>query len=190
MLARRVLPLHYKAAGAARSPDGQSIALGAGSYAGDQKDTVVAVSVRDGSERPLTTRRWDSVERVLWLHDGSALVLNARDGATGQSSQVWMVAQPGGETRPLTHDVGGYGSISLGVTDDGRTIATIRGELRASVWVVPEGGGDAEAHQITHGLFDGVWGLTWTPDGRVVFATTTGDEPDLAIVDAEVDRGD
>lgn len=85
------------------SPDGKTIACAArnsdveGSYF-----NVVGVSVADGSEKPLTYRRWRFVGQVAWLSDGGGLVMTAADETY---RQLWHLSYPGGEARRITNDL-------------------------------------------------------------------------------------
>jgi hypothetical protein len=45
------------------------------------------VSLKDGSERLLSTHRWALLKQVAWLHDGSGLIMVGRSQTT-DASQV------------------------------------------------------------------------------------------------------
>lgn len=74
-LAVRKAPHRFASDVAARiawSPDGKIIACAAG---GADATEVVGISVEDGSERLLTPRSWRYVGQIVWLSDGSGLVM-------------------------------------------------------------------------------------------------------------------
>jgi Tol biopolymer transport system component len=165
------------------SPDGETIACPTGNTEiapGNSMD-VVAVSVRDGTERTLTRERWGSVQQVTWLRDGSGLVMTARDQEPSRM-QVWHLSYPEGSARKLTNDSSNYLDSSL--TADSSTIAAVQEERFSNVWVAPEGDA-ARARQVTENRLDGFRGLDWTPDGRIVYSSEASGNLDIWIMDAD-----
>ncbi|MDQ3281571.1 MAG: DUF5050 domain-containing protein, partial [Acidobacteriota bacterium] len=92
--------------------------------------------------------------------------------------QVWLVEQPSGEARRLTNDLNDYNKLR--VSADSRTIAVEQQLAFHELWVSPADGSEA-AQQITHGArsLDGYYGLSWTPDGRVLFASSRSGESEI-----------
>ncbi|MFL6468123.1 MAG: winged helix-turn-helix domain-containing protein, partial [Pyrinomonadaceae bacterium] len=85
------------------SPDGTAIAASAGSVElGDSFRDVVTVNVSDGSERPLTVRKWYWISRLAWLSDGSGLIVVGNPEKSLLYSQLWMFSYPNGEVRQVT----------------------------------------------------------------------------------------
>ena len=163
------------------SPDGRSIVLGASSS--PERSTLVEVPADGGPEKRLTAREWHRVADPLWLADGSGLVFAATEPGFS-SNQLWLLSYPGGQARRITNDLNSYWDVSL--TADSNTISATQFETLSTLWTAP--GGKAElARRITSGDKDndGVSGLAWTPDGRVVFASNRGGNLDLWISDAD-----
>ncbi len=168
----------FSYSGPAWSPDGKVIASGAGSPGGM---TVVAVGVEDGAQREFTSRMWSNVETVAWLPDGSGLVLNAADRGT-RSKQIWQLSYPGGEARKITNDLNDYHKISLAA--DSATLVTVEKEIFSNIWITPTGdAGDAK--QITSSRSDARYGLSWTPNGRMVYVSDAGGNLDIWIADQD-----
>ncbi|MGH9648948.1 MAG: DPP IV N-terminal domain-containing protein, partial [Terriglobales bacterium] len=164
------------------SPDGTSIAVNAGTVAG--RETVVAVSVADGTEKPLTSHEWVFVKRLSWLSDGSGLVVEASDPDFAGRDQLWLVTHPGGGARRITNDLNSYRDAT--VSSDSTSLVTVQREQLSSIWAVPLG--DARrARQISSGTgtLDGVEGLAWMPDGRIVYTSTAGGNLDLWTMNAD-----
>ncbi|HKY43214.1 MAG TPA: protein kinase [Pyrinomonadaceae bacterium] len=170
--------------GPAWSPDGRFVASGVGSDTGGSHMTVVAYSVADGSEKPITSHKWrGDVRRLLWLKDGSGLVLPVLESANG--AQLWFISQPDGAVRRLTNDLNGYGSVSFGVSGDSKTIVTVQSKPSYQIWTTTLGESAQQAVQITHGETDGMAGLDWTPDGEIVYFTNTGETNDLLRIKSD-----
>jgi serine/threonine protein kinase/Tol biopolymer transport system component len=164
------------------SPDGQRIAaLVSNTDSSGQNDGLVEIDLATGKEKPLPGRRWGEVLDFNWLPDGSGFLLAARDKRSGPG-QLWIVAYPVGGVRRLTNDLSSYASAS--VSADGRTIAAVQENRASSLWV---GAADApdNARQVTSGRFDGMNGLEWTPDSRVVYTGYHSGNWDLFVTDAD-----
>ena len=164
------------------SPDGKVIIypLNSSDESGNSV-TLVGVQVADGSEKPISSRRWAKVDHLAWVNDGSGLVLTGRENH-GSPSQVWFLSYPGGQVHKITNDLKDYVSVSL--TADSATLVTVDSEQVSNIWIAPYDNA-RDASQITGNKFDGVEGVTWTPDGRVIYASRTGNgKLDLWKVDA------
>jgi eukaryotic-like serine/threonine-protein kinase len=163
------------------SADGKSIVL-AGSSS-PQRSTLIEVAIDGGYEKRLTAREWGYVFDPVWLADGTGLVFGAQDPGS-QSDQLWLLTYPGGEARRITNDLNSYKGVSLSA--DSKTISAVQYEDLSTLWVAP--GGKAElARQITSNdrNADGLWGLAWTPNGRIVFSSNRSGKLDLWIADAD-----
>jgi len=187
VIATRKLPRFFGFAGLTKiswSPDGESIACPAGNneFPGELKCELVAVSLKDGMEKPLTQQKWLDLRQVAWLGDGSGLVMVARDQPSS-IAQVWHLSYPEGSTRRLTNDFSDYSDIC--VTADSGSLVTIQADRLSTIWVAPDGNA-ARARQITDSRNDGLYGISWTPDGRLVFgAKVGGNNTDIWIIDAD-----
>jgi len=170
--------------GAAWAPDGKTIAVGAGSFSGSQSATIVAVPVSGGTETKFTSPNWVSVSRLLWLNDGSGLVVVAVPELVSAGTQLWYVSYPKGETRRITNDLNAYGTSSLGLTADSKTLVTVQAEKSAQLWTNTPGEDTSKAKQITNGKYDGD-SLAWTPDGRILYTAPSGEQSDIWIINVD-----
>ncbi len=170
--------------GPAWSPDGQWVACGVGTDTGGTYTTVAGYAVADGSEKPLTAEKFrGDVRRVLWLKDGSGLVTPVVESAL--VTQLWFIKQPEGTINRITNDLNGYGSVSLGVSGDGKTMVTVQSNRSYQVWAAGVATAPVQPIQITHGETDGAAGLDWTADGELVYVNQTGDTN--ALISAKAD---
>ena len=183
-LAVRKAPAYYNPYRPAWSPDGTMIAVSAGTSAGSLPETVVAVAVADGSDKPLTAHKWLAAKSLSWLSDGSGLALQATDADSAGRDQLWLVAYPSGQVRRITNDLNSYSDLTLSA--DSSALVTVQRDQLTSLWVAPEG--DARrARQTSSGIgkYDGLNGLAWTPDGRLVYVSNASGNLDLWIMNAD-----
>ena len=161
------------------SPDGKKIIVSASNNA--RQFTLSEVPLDGGPEKQLTSRAWQLVHDPIFLADGTGIVFVANDPAS-HSNQIWLMSYPGGEVRRITNDLNSYLDISL--TADSRTISATQYETSSSIWIAPRGNGD-QARRVPSAEhdYDGAYGVTWTPDGRIVFASNRGGNLDLWISD-------
>jgi len=184
MLTSRKAPLDYANQEAvAWSPDGKTIAA-AGINRDTLKGSVLLIDAATGAEATLGSHDWRSVSYLAWLPDGHSLVVNAVDAGGEASSQIWTMTYPGGEVTRVTNDLSTYSGVSLSA--DGSSFVSVRNETRTRVWAIPDSD-MTRAHEITAGagMDDGVTGLAWTPDKRVVYASSATGNTDIWIMNAD-----
>ncbi len=193
ILTTRKSPDFFSQRGPAWSPDGKLIACGLLNFSGSFYASVVGVSVEDGVERLLTAQRWSvpegrqgavsSIGRVAWLSDGGGLIVTVSKHE-GSPPQIWGLSYPQGVARKITADLNDYADVSL--TANSQSLAAVRFERLINIWIAP--GGDASlAKQVTSGSGreDGVRGLAWTPDGRILYRSIAGGHPDIWLMTAD-----
>ena len=169
------------------SPDGKTIACIYGSTELSDGSSpslgLTTIQASDGAERRVTDARWTDVRQLSWLPDGSGLVLSAAE-AELSPAQIWTLSLPTGEMRRVTNDLNTY--LGASVTADGSALVTVQTDRVPNVWVVA-GGDAARARQITtgSGKFDGFYGLSWAPDGHVVYASMAGGGWDIWLMNAD-----
>ncbi|HEV8203484.1 MAG TPA: protein kinase, partial [Pyrinomonadaceae bacterium] len=116
-------PNGFSTSGPSWSPDGKRIACGMFNASGAGYSTVVEVPTEGGEPRPIGSEKWASVGRLLWLDDGSGLIMTAQPEFSSIGTQVWFLPYSGGAARRITNDLNGYGEVSLGLTADSSTVA-------------------------------------------------------------------
>ena len=173
-------PEGFSTSGPSWSPDGKQIACGMFNGTGA---TVVNVPVEGGNPVPIGSEKWASVGRVLWLADGSSLVITAQPEFSSIGTQVWLLPYSGGAARRITNDLNGYGEVSVGLTADSGTIATIQQVNASSIWITAANEDENRAQQIVKTSLPDI--VAWTPNGKVVYASRTGENWDIWISNAD-----
>lgn len=125
------------------------------------------IDVADGAEHtiPLTGQRFELVDDVGLLPDGSGVILTAK--AQGASFfQLWELSRDG-SAKQITNDLSDH--LGLSMTGDATTLLTIQRQVLSNIWSAPKGDG-AHATQLTSGVgryFD----VAWTNDGKILYAS-------------------
>jgi Tol biopolymer transport system component len=78
--------------------------------------------------------------------------------------------------------------LSVAVSGDGRVIASVQMNITGGVWVGPANAPD-QAQQITSGRLDGRYGVTFTPDNRIIYDGNHSQNWDLFLADADGSNG-
>jgi serine/threonine protein kinase/Tol biopolymer transport system component len=174
--------------GPAWSPDDKFIATAAGTNTGGRHMYIAEINVEDGKEKPISTQRWPAIGRIAWARNGSrtgrGLIFTAAErGST--LGQIWFLPYPNGAARKITNDLNNYGDLSL--TDDSTALITAQSEAHVNVWISTTNDGPnlGRDQQITDGVgqYNGVGGVTWAPDGRVVYVSRANGSQDLWLMD-------
>ena len=184
-LAVRQGPDFFLANGPAWSPDGRIIACPAGTNTGGRQMYVAEINVSDGKQKPLSAQRWSSVGRVAWFRinagKSSGLIISATEQGSNLA-QLWHLSYPTGIARRITHDLNDYRDLSL--TDDARMVVTVQSEAHVNVWLLSNQE-TSRARRITDGVgqYNGVGGVTWLPDGKIVYISRASGSQDIWLMD-------
>jgi Tol biopolymer transport system component/DNA-binding winged helix-turn-helix (wHTH) protein len=158
--------------GTAWSPDGKTIAFSAVESKKSIRSVLWVVSVGDGSVREIYSTP-NQIGRLCWLPDGSGLLAPiGSDIYQSLRGQLWFISFPRGQARRLTNDLMNYQPDSLGLSRDGRTLVDTVQTQVSDLWIAPAGDTTKAKHFARND--HAVGGFTWTPDGRIVFASGDG----------------
>jgi Tol biopolymer transport system component/DNA-binding winged helix-turn-helix (wHTH) protein len=165
------------------SPDGKIMACPV-AIKGPKSEyqTIWGFQVADGVGRMLVADRWVTLGRIEWLADGTGLMATAADQEANPAQQVWFVPYPQGASRKVTNDLSDYHDLS--VTTDRRTLLAIQTERKANIWITPASDIN-RGTQLTFTNYDGSYGLSWTPDDRLVYTLEAQGEQNLWLTDLD-----
>lgn len=183
-LISRVLPDFLT--GAAWSPNGEVIACFAGTFGGRGGfgyKPVVLVNVKDGTERSLSEKQWWGAAGLAWLPDSSGLIVSASEKPG--PVQMWHISNPRGVVSRITNDLSDYGAPS--VMTNTSTIVAVQINKRSNIWIASLDQNNREERQLTfgNGGKDGETGLSFTPDGRLVFTSQASGNSDIWILNSD-----
>ncbi len=188
--------IYYRGSGSI-SPDGGSIAM---SIAKPGSRAYISIGILDlGSNRliEISPSNAREITKTRWLADGRSLIVTAvgnLDFSSVPQYRLWNVDLDTGDFKLVTADRSNYGEswhndsgVSLNVSQNTDLLLAVEHRHATNVWVAPSDNLSA-ARQITNGSFgkyDGLWGLDWTPDGRLIYTTSDTQSQYLATMEAD-----
>jgi TolB protein len=183
----RQRPDYFSLDGPSWSPDGSIVAVGEGGVdSSGYYMKVVGINPDDGKESAITSQRWSWLGQISWLGDGRGIVVIGWHQASPiYADQIWHVSYPGGEARRVTNDLNGYSGIS--VDRDSDSIVTTQTVRVSRICIVPDRD-ETRSVQVGSGFGDNYseyLGITWTPDGRIVYGSHASGNPDIWVMDAD-----
>ena len=183
ILVYRKPPETFTVNGCAWSPDGETLICPAGDNPLFGQQFPLAVRVADGSQTPLTKKRWNLVRPSSWLPDGSGFVMSAWD-SLDSGSQLWHVTFPGGVPTRIYSDLNDYRAASL--TADGGTLLAVQRQPQLNIHVMSLSG-EHPSRQLTFGTggSTGFEGISTLPDGSIIYSSEEGTTRDLWIMNAD-----
>ena len=183
-LAKRSVPELYAdyPAGPVWSPDGQFVLCGINNE-NQNEASVTAIRIDDRSERLIISSLQSSIAGMAWSVHQNALILTALDFTSGFPgvSKTLSLPYPTGKLWSIRQDPGMHEGLS--VTSDGNVLVTTESGLSTNVWV----GSSEDMTQIKQITFSAGRhpGLSWTPDGRIVYAELSDGPGNLRIMEKD-----
>jgi len=167
------------------SPDGALIACAGGTHQ-DGKETGVIRIFRPGDGELVSTipiePEWNFIDSIVWLADGDLMTISSNNST---EQQIFKYAFASGEWRRITNDLTNYHRLSASA--DGRVVVTVQFENFGNLWMLPATGDKLQARQITTGrnLLTDTTGISWTPDGRIVYGANSGGKWGIWMIDPD-----
>jgi Tol biopolymer transport system component/DNA-binding winged helix-turn-helix (wHTH) protein len=164
------------------SPDGSRIVCTLNTETGDSH--LLEVTLSDGVEhRLLTPPSWRYILRPVWVKDGSGLIVTVKEGFN--RCHAWFLPFPPNSENPPWRLANGsiVHPFGVSVTDDGGDMVIMQQARIANVWVASAATSE-DARQITSsgGHYEG---LSWTPDGQLLFASDANNFWDIWRMQAD-----
>ena len=161
------------------SPDGQTVAFGIGEGGGSITGIAVIPSKGGAIRRIMRGARF--ISGFAWLPDQSGLLVSMWPFG-GNNYSLWALSYPDGKLRQVTTDLASYFRVSL--VQGGGKLATVQTDVNCTLWVAPaDNPSDVVPLHEGAARMDGLWGVSWLPDGRLVFGI--GDLSELWVVNRD-----
>ena len=186
-LATRKFGERFTDTGISWSPDGKNIATVALNRKDNSKPfEIIITKTESGEQNSLTPNSWQWIGQLFWLKDGSGLVFSAfLENSPNMTDEIWLAAYPTGKTRQITNGINGF--FGLGMTNDSKSLITVKSDRVASLWVSPTDK-SAEASMINKSIGDNSaqkLGMEWTPDRKIIYSTAQGGNADIWTVNSD-----
>ncbi len=171
------------------SPDGKRLAFYAEGDDVPLNFELFILEISSGEIERTSMQGWRQIGTTTWLKSGEGLVFTAipeKSYSSVENFQVNYLEFSSGKIREITNDLSTYNSY-LSVSDDSNHLLTVEHRQLNNLWVAPTDS-LSEAKQITFGSFgkyDGLWGLDWTPDGRIVFTNSDTESQVISVMNAD-----
>ena len=163
------------------SPDGKRIVT---SVRNSQTRNATLVTVGMAGDEQRIGQTFTEIASTRWLPDQSGIVFIARGSgiSTGGGGQLWLQPYPSGPVRRLTNDLVDYRSANVGA--DGSSIVSIGFDTSPTLWTVPLDG-RSEPRKLPSLRYDGLAGVSWTNDNRILFTTPVKGDQQIWMMDAD-----
>ncbi|MBA2260667.1 MAG: serine/threonine-protein kinase [Acidobacteria bacterium] len=169
--------------GVSWSADAKLLSTSQATIVGGYRVRPVVVDAVTGTVTLPGSATWTDVGRTAWLPDSRAILFAAREHIQGPY-QFWIAPHSAGEPRRITSETRGFGSISVSVTADGSTIATIPDEAVSNLWST-NADATGPLEQWTSGIReDGNSGIAPKSNGGVYFSSMDGTDLGIWSVDS------
>lgn len=166
------------------SPDGKRILLSTGKRRGGfiTEMKVAEISVAEKKLRIFPTREFVSVGSFCWFKDGSGFLFAGRE-TQNSPAQIWTSTYPGGEFHPVTNDSNDY--TELGLSSDGNTIITLKGESVSSLWRFSPATKESVQLIPESRNFEASNGMAQSVDGKLIYTRSEGKKTDFWQAEAD-----
>jgi len=168
------------------SSDGSMISFGATDGTNESRLQLYATRLSTHETFALSNSQWRVIDATSWLKDGSGLTIIAQGTKPGDTTQLWYVPYPAGTASKITTDLATY-NVGLGVSDDARSFLLVRLQQVNHIWVTPADD-LGKGRQITFGTIgsgDGLLGMDWTADDRLVYGSFNGAGHSIWMTDSD-----
>lgn len=171
------------------SADGKRLALSVIAEDDIYNQDILIVEIATGEIRRIKSDAWREIRKTAWLKDGSGLIVTGIEKTSFSSviqHRIFHVEIPSGKTTEITTDLSSYeSSLNLSAASD--LLLSVEHRQLNNIWIAPTGDAGA-ARQITFGSFgryDGLWGMDFTPDGKLVYTNSDTQSQLISVMNAD-----
>ena len=160
------------------SPDGSKLLFFSSEQRADGTYwSLSEMPARGGAHQVILPAAQRRIWYIAWANSGRGIVMTATDPIT-KIAQLFYVSYPDGETHRITNDLVGYTTVSVG----GEMIMAGKVERQSRIWVTNWPHPKPDRRAIDRDIADG---LSWTPDGRIVYDTNDDGRSHIWMADTE-----
>ncbi len=158
------------------SPDGKRLAFGRVKEVENSLHDLAIIEIINRKIEIVKSDSRHKISNTSWMKDSSGLVVSAlKDSSQASFPQYRLIHfdLASGKTDEITNDLSSY-DLALDLSADSNSILTIEQRQMNNIWIAPADNLSA-AKQITFGSFgkyDGLWGLDFTPDGKIIYTNS------------------
>ena len=131
---------------------------------------LMVIPANGGTARKLQVDSWTSVDDLWNLPPGRDLIVAGQLGGS-TLRQVVEISLADGKVHPISHDLSSY--MTVRTTADGKALLTVQGLTLSNIQVLAprSGSNEPEARPLSteNQNYEGVEGLAWTLDGKIVY---------------------
>ncbi len=167
---------------------------------GEEKPYVTHIAVIDlanGSVETVNHGMLREVTKTAWLDDGTGLIVTGVEISSNASVphyRLFRMDYPSGRLHRITNDRSNYGAswhndagVSLSLSDASNALISVEHRQVNNIWLA-KADDLSDQRQVTFGSFgkyDGLWGLDWTPDGKLIYVTSDTESQYIAQINPD-----
>ena len=140
----------------------------------------LVVDATTGEIHAINEQTWLQMGRTQWL-PGNRVLFTAQERPEGPY-QFWIAPFPGGPARRVTDEARGFGNVSVGVSADGTTIATVPWVIISNIYST-SADASAPLMQWTSGVREDGETIAALSEGRVYYQSSDGTGLTIWMVD-------
>jgi Tol biopolymer transport system component len=149
------------------SPDGKTIACFSILTEDVSERSLVLLDAETGEEKLVSKQKWNDVDSVVWANN-SEMLLSATGPAKPLLLQIWLVDPYQDTSRQLTDDLSDYSDLTI--ANETGEVAAAQSQLESYIWL-EELQSPAASRRLSQNKYDGVSGITWDPNGDLIFSS-------------------
>lgn len=164
------------------SPNGQIITFAG---LGADGSALFSLNIADGSVNKIGNSVDNRIVNLVWLPDGSGLLVNRNTGNDAGDGQIWYAPYSGGEMQKVTNDTLNYSLFSLSVSSDNK-ISVLLARTDPQIWIASDGDLQLQRQILVGNRLrtEGQHGLAIASDGKILFTAKSGDSRTIWEMDS------